>query len=542
MNRYHHGVLTSRPASHASGPTVTSADFIAKLLHLGEPATASRPALAARCGDRWTELTYAELDRCSAVLAGQLLRAGVTAGDRVVLLAEPSIDWVVAFFGILRAGGIVVPLDARVTPTEVGPLWQRVAPAAAICAPSLRAVLESGTAQRSVPVLVLPGVNVASGDDRPPPIDRSMGSPLVRVVRPATDPALVVFTAGTTAEPKGVTLSFANLAYVVGEAVAAHRPAADDVWLSVLPLSHMLEMSCGLLPALASGGCFSMVATLMPHELAAAIQHRGATRMVAVPLVLRMLQRHPGGHLSPLHTVYCGGAALDPELARSFNARGIAVYQGYGLTEMAPIVCMSTPGRTRAGSVGPPLPGTEVRILGASESGAAGEVLVRGPGLMLGYWGDEALTHSVVDAHGWFHTGDIGHLDSDGFLHLTGRARDLIVLESGKKVQPDEVEAALESSPLVREACVLGMPASRGYGQEVAAVVVVSDDVTVPSDEAARGAAIEAEVALMASTLSRYKRPVRVVVVPGPLPRTPKGSLRRAEVGRQLAETSKGGG
>ena len=288
-------------------------------------------------------------------------------------------------------------------------------------------------------------------------------------------------------------------------------------------------------------------------------------RMVVVPIVLRMLKRHiesatrkrdlTGAYLraagrlaaavpstrlrralyAPVHrrlggrlrAFYCGGAPLDPEIATFFDRLGIGVYPGYGLTEASPTVSMNSPGHSRAGSVGRPLPGTEVRIT------ADGEILVRGPGVMVGYWDDEAATREAVDADGWLHTGDLGRLDDDGYLFVTGRSKSLIVLDSGKKVQPEEVETALARSELFAEVCVLGWRGTSASGngragEQVCAVVVPAAGVPM-SEEAAVD-----EVRRLTAGLSGFKRPTVVRVHEGELPKTAKRSLRRAEVAKLL--------
>ena len=256
------------------------------------------------------------------------------------------------------------------------------------------------------------------------------------------------------------------------------------------------------------------------------LSDRSCVMLWLVPLVLRLLRRHLEGafdvDLGSLQAIYCGGAPLDPEIVTFFDRLGIGVYQGYGLTEAAPVVSMNSPAANRAASVGRSLPGTAVRIDGG------GEILVKGPGVMLGYWGDDAATRDAVDAGGWLHTGDLGRFDDDGYLFVTGRVKSLIVLDSGKKVQPEEVEVVLARGDRFVEVCVVGWrPAGGPYGGErVCAVVVPVEPMS--EDEATE------EVRRLSAPLSPFKRPTMVRVHEGPLPRTVKQSLRRAEVARYL--------
>ena len=266
----------------------------------------------------------------------------------------------------------------------------------------------------------------------------------------------------------------------------------------------------------------------MPHEIVAAMAERRVTRMMVVPLLLRLLRpalvRNPEA-VESLRSLFSGGAPLGVELSQSYAELEIPAYQGYGLTELSPAVSMNSARRNKLGSVGRPLTGTEIRI-------EAGEILVRSPGVMVGYWDDEPSTRKAIDPEGWFHTGDLGYLDSDGYLHVTGRGKNLVVLESGKKVSPEEVEAALAPSEMFAQVCVIGLPlTARRTSEEVCAVVVPTDDARANYPDAGKlMEAVEAEVGHRSRALSGYKRPTVVKVVEGPLPTTVKFSLRRADV------------
>ena len=509
---------------------MTSADVLDGWVHRGDPSVADRIAVG--------PTTFAELDGWATGIASALAAAGVEAGDRVALLSESGPGWAAAFLGILRRGAVAVPLDTKLTADELAELDRRSRLAAALVSP---AYVDRWRGR--APVL----------DPTDPP---AAGSIDMEASRPDGAAAVLVWTSGSTGEPKGVLLSYANLAYVVAEASAVQRAGADARWLSVLPPNHLLELCCGLLPALAAGSTTNVAHTIVPGELASMLREARATQMVVVPVVARMFKRHielaasrstylvvagrvAGVVRSPplrrllfapvhrrlggrLRSMYSGGAPLDPEIVTFFDRIGIGLYQGYGLTEAAPTVAMNSPGHNRAGSVGRPLPGTEVRI------GSDGEILVRGPGVMLGYWDDEAATREAVDADGWLHTGDLGRLDDDGYLFVTGRAKSLIVLDTGKKVQPEEVETALARGTMFSEVCVVGWRGAGGgrTGEQVCAVVVPAAPMT---DEAATE-----EVRRLTSGLAGYKRPTVVSVHGGELPKTAKRSLRRAEVVKLL--------
>ncbi len=524
--------LTPRPSPPAS-PASRSTDWIATLLHTGDPSRSGHVALATPQRAGWQELTYAGLDRRSATVAAWLMGRGVGPGQRVLLHADPSGSWVASFLGILRAGAVAVPLDPRLTANELAPIVARSAPVAAVVAGRLRPVIDGV----GLGPAVLDLDDVAAPED---PGRRDAGLPTggaaSSVVRAMDDAACVVWTSGTTGQPKGVTLTYANLAYAVAASVEVQHLDRDDRWLSVLPLNHLLELTCGVLGCLATGATLSFSPTLMPGEITELLAGRRITRMMVVPLLARLLrpelERRPPAHLRAL---FAGGAPLDPALVDAYAAFGVPLLQGYGLTETSPTVAMNSADHHRRGSVGRPLPGTEVRIDGPSGPGAGpgagpGEILVRSPAVMAGYWDDDALTREAVDPDGWLHTGDLGLLDGDGFLFVTGRAKDLIVLESGKKVQPEEVELVLQRSRHFADVCVVGLPiGGRSPAAEQVGAVVVPHH-PMPEEE------VQAEVARLTAGLSGYKRPRLVDVWDHALPLTAKRSVRRAEVARQAAE------
>ncbi len=527
---------------------MTSLAVLDRYLHAGDRAVADRVAVADHHGGGWAPMTYGELDRRSSAVAGWLAAQGVEPGDRVVLLAESGGDWAAAFLGILRRGAIAVPLDVKLGAGELAPLVARSEPSAALVSKAATGRW-ADAAVRAVPVLDT-GERAREAAGREADVDR-----------PLSEPAVVVWTSGTTGEPKGVTLSLANLAYVARQSGLIQGARPEGRWLSVLPPNHLLELCCGLLPALEAASTTFVAGTIVPHELASMITECRVDQMVVVPVVVRLLERRvesqarkadaTGAYLRatmavahrvpsrrlrrlaflPVHrrlggrfrTLYCGGAPLEADVVRFFERLGIEVFQGYGLTEAAPAVTMNCRRHNRPGSVGRALPGTEVRI------SPAGEILVRGPGIMIGYWNDPAATRAAVDDDGWLHTGDLGHLDPDGYLFVTGRAKSLIVLDSGKKVAPEEVEAELTRSELFAEVCVVGLRDGHRTGEQVCAVVV-------PAVPLSRDAA-EEEVSRVTAGLSGFKRPTAVRILDRELPKTPKQSHRRAEIARMLEET-----
>ncbi len=502
---------------------------ILSLLLLRSVLFQERVAMSVREGDTFRTTTYGQLEAEARRVSDHHLERGVGRGSRAAILGDSGPSWVIAFFACVRAGAVVVPLDPRLTEPEILAIVADAAPEALFVSQRLAALVPSLTA--SVPtlrhVLVLEG-DMATVHAEPQDAGERKGE----------ETALIVYTSGTTGEPKGVMVGLGALVFEVRTLMERSPMRPDDVFLSVLPLHHLLELTGGLLSVLYSGGEVCYARTLMPSEALDAMRQRGVTRLVAVPLFLRLLRneiaRADAAALPPLRSIICGGAPLDRDTEAFFEERGVAVFQGYGLTECSPVVAVNAGVDRRPGSVGRPLRGVTVRIDDPDGEGQ-GEVLTRGPNLMQGYFRRPDLTAAAIQ-DGWLHTGDLGRLDGDGFLYVTGRQKNLIVLGSGKKVQPEEVEAALARGTGWREVCVVGVCARTGLlagMEEVCAVVATSE---APGD----AGAIEEEVAQLAASLAPHKRPRRTLVYPGSLPRTAAQKLRRAHIAQWAAQVESG--
>lgn len=514
-------------------------------LDLRFAASADRPALRREDGMAGTELSYADVRARIAITAAALRAAGVANGVRVALLCENRPEWVIALLGALRAGATVVPLDTKLGVAELTTLVGHARP--------LLVVTSNAHGERAREAA--PGVRILSVDDAPP----AAPSGLVVERRASDDVALIIYTSGTTGEPKGVAITLGNLLHQVRAVDAAIGPQGRERFLSVLPLCHLYELICGLLVPLSRGAVISYPAneTLLPAELAQIMKSRRITSIVGVPLLYRALLRGIDVQLrraprtarlvvavagaiaaaiplpavrrllhapvlrafgGSLHQLYSGGAALDVDVARGFERMGLPIFQGYGLSETSPVIAMSSPGAYRVGSVGRPLPGVEVRI------STEGEIQTRGPHVMRGYVDRPDLTAAVLGEDGWLRTGDLGRLDADGYLYVTGRAKDVIVLGGGKKVYPDEVEQVLAQHAGFAEVCVLGVAARHG-NEEVCAVIVPASPGELDA---------EAEVARALAAIAAFKRPTRVVVRREPIPRTTTRKAKRAALAAWL--------
>jgi long-chain acyl-CoA synthetase len=445
---------------------------------------ATHPALLYKASLRTEVWTYHDLRENADRIAAWLQQRGVGRGDRVVLWASNSPWWVATFFGILRNGSIVVPLDARSSADFVERVMVQSEPAMAVAASSL-----SRGWQFDVPVFALEDL---------PQLIPERGPDELPAVRP-DDLAEIIFTSGTTGTPKGVMLSHGNILSNVEAAFFVFPSGQRFLPLSILPLSHLLEQTVGLMLPLRGGASIAYATALQPAAIQRDMAEYRVTTMVLVPRILslfmeaieRRAQRDGkeqifnlmrrvaaylprrarrilfrsviGGFGGRLDFLVAGGAPLEPELERKWELMGVAILQGYGSTETSPIITATSLDDRRPRSVGKPLPGTEVTIA------EDGEILVRGPQVMQGYWKNPEATAEAL-ADGVYHTGDLGELDGEGRLYLKGRKKNMIVLANGLNVFPEDVEEALRRVPGVIEAVVMAVPSS--YGPQIHAVLL----------------------------------------------------------------------
>jgi long-chain acyl-CoA synthetase len=542
-------------------------------------AAGSRIALELH-GDAAEAISYAQLWRQSLAGAGGLRAAGVRPGERVALLSESRPRWALALLSIWQADAVGVPLDPRLEEAELRAVLLDARPGLILASAG-----EMARAQRlaqGAQVLSIESGAAWFGDEHAsttPPVQSDHAATGVAARGQAdADTALVVYTSGTGGQAKGVMLSHANLAFQLQAGARLFRVDADTAAVSVLPLNHVFELTVGLLSVLHGGGRVRYCPSLLPADIAAAMQAQRVTAMAVVPLFLTLLQRgierqlRQGPRLrraafataralaralpwrplrrrlfASLHRRFggalqffiSGGAPLPMDVERFFTTLGIAVYQGYGLTEASPVVSTNRPGADRPGSVGQPLPGVEVRCVPAGDDPAVSELQVRGPNVMQGYYGLPQLTAATVDAEGWLRTGDLGRIDADGYVFVAGRNDNLLVLGSGKKVSAEEVEAHLAPDPDFKEVAVFGRTAITGPLRgtpEVCAVVVPAEALL--SGHAADGAALQARmvdaVRRRSAGLAAFKRPTRVVLHMDDLPRTTSRKVRRPQVAAWL--------
>ncbi len=501
-------------------------------------------------------VSYEELtDRITRVAHG-LRACGIGGGDRVALLGPNNPEWIVAYFAIVTAGAIAVPLDPQATADTTAAALAHAAP---------KAMITTRAHRDSLARLVDPTLRFwlvdAAGDESVAALGASgQRSELPSIA--AADLASLLFTSGTTGTPKAVPLTHANLAANVGELQAARLIGEDDRVLLPLPLHHTYPFTVGLLLPLATGATVIFPAGVSGPEILEACRSSRPTALLAVPRLctaiwdgVRMgveargalatrafaallgasiaVRRYAGLRVGrfvfravhvrlggALRLIGCGGAKLPGELAWDLEGLGFRVLTGYGLTETSPVLTFNSPRHCRLGSEGRPLTGVELRIADdASE--APGEILARGPSVFAGYWHDATKTAAAFAADGWFRTGDLGRIDADGFLHVVGRSKELIVLADGKKFFPELVEKEYASSTLLREIGVFER------GGMLAAVLVPDEDEVLARGALREAASIREELEDIASRLPPYQRITSYRVVRAALPRTQLGKLRR---------------
>jgi malonyl-CoA/methylmalonyl-CoA synthetase len=452
-----------------------------------------RPAFAdASTGE---SLTYGDLDTRSRAAAGRLAAAGMNAGDRIVISAGASLDLVVAFVAAQRLGLVVVPVNTAYTEREVAHIMGDAKPRGAIVDSP-----ERGQWMSAAGVVCDPRVDLPDGEE--PGLDRTGPDDL----------ALIAYTSGTTGAPKGAMLTSGNLLASAEALRLAWRWTPADRLILALPLFHIHGLGVGLTGTLVAGASAVLLAKFDVDavlDLAAADE---ATMFFGVPTMYARLVESPRvGELARLRLCVSGSAPLPAELHRVLGDRaGQAVLERYGMTETVMNVSQPFEGERRPGSVGFPLPGVELEL---AESG---EIMLRGPNVFAGYWERPEATAESFTADGWFHSGDLGEFDDDGYLRIVGRAKDLII-SGGYNVYPREVEDVLLAHPQVKDVAVAGLP-SPEWGETVCAWIIPDGDLD-PADLAS----------LAAAHLASYKCPREVRLVTA-LPRNALGKVLKSEL------------
>ncbi|MGW1550057.1 long-chain-fatty-acid--CoA ligase [Streptomyces sp. NPDC002346] len=486
--------------------------------HVVNGARAYPDRAALRLGD--DIVTYRTLDQRTARMAELLRERGVRPGDHVGLMLTDTPEFAFAYFGVLRVGGVVVPMNFLLKSREVayhlGDSGARLLFAWHDFADEAR----TGAQQAGAEAVIVD----AGGFDELPASGPSADDV---ADRHEDDTAVVLYTSGTTGEPKGAELTHGNLTRncdIVANDLLQLTP--DDVIFGGLPLFHAFGQTCALNAAVASGACVTLLPRFDAEKTLAMLAGHGVTVFAAVPTIFSRLLQQPDPDaydVSRLRLSLSGGAAMPVQVLRDFqDAFHCVVLEGYGLSETSPVTSFNTlQAGPRPGSVGTPIRGVEMRVVDDDGKdvprGEVGEIAIRGHNVMKGYWQRPEETAAAI-RDGWFHTGDLGRLDQDGFFWIVGRSKDMII-RGGNNVYPREIENVLYEHPAVAEAAVIGLP-DPDLGEEVGAAVVLRPGARATAEELR---------AYVKSRVAAYKYP-RKVWITDALPKGPTGKIIKREV------------
>jgi long-chain acyl-CoA synthetase len=475
-------------------------------------------------------LNYAFLEAGVQRAAGLLRAHGIGAGDRVGMQLPNVPYFPVVYFGALRLGAVVVPMNPLLKAREVGYHLSDSGAKVLIAWHGFAEAAQGGAEEAGAEcILATPGE-----------FEQTLGAaePVEEITeREDDDPAVIIYTSGTTGTPKGATLTHANLAAGAETARDLVDAGPDTVTLATLPLFHVFGMNSVMNVSVRARGSITLLPRFDPEKTLEMIERDRVTTFAGVPTMYSALLHHPGRErfdVSSLDLCVSGGSALPVEVLRGFDeAFGTKVLEGYGLSETTGMGSFNLPDRERKpGSIGVPIGGTEFRLLDDDgndvPAGEPGEIAMRGPFVMTGYWNrDDATRDTIRD--GWFHTGDMATVDDDGYFFIVDRKKELII-RGGYNVYPREIEEVLYEHPAVQEAAVIGVE-DEAMGEEVGAAVVLKKGEEVDADELKK---------FVKEQVANYKYPRRIWFE-DELPKGPTGKIlkREIEVPKEAAAASK---
>jgi long-chain acyl-CoA synthetase len=530
---------------------------IPELLERSVRLFGDRIALYAYTGEQFQGITYAELGGRVKLFARGLLDLGLKKDDKVGLISENRPEWGTAYLGILFANGVTVPLDPALKTPEIKHILRESHAKIVVASskylpdmeealseiPSLEKIISMDNEEREnvVPFQKMLGKGRESSSELSYPEQDDLAS--------------LIFTSGTTGSSKGVMLTHRNIVSDIWGIFQVLDIYPEDNFLSVLPLHHTFECTCGFLVPLAAGARIYYARSLKSKQLIEDIKDTKTTLMIGVPLLFekmlnslrkgikkkstlkqflfntnlgicgtakKILGLNPGkvlfkglrvkAGLSSMRLIVCGGAPLSPEIPEFFDLLGIKFLQGYGLTETSPVLTVNPFKKPKYASVGPAIPGAELKIIDPDENGI-GEIAAQGEMIMKGYYNNKEATGEAIK-DGWFLTGDSGWIDKDGYVYVTGRKKDMIVTRAGKNIYPEELEYQLNKSPFILESLVLGRRVGKGKGEEPYAIIVpdyeyfdyVAEKEKTEFDEKKIEQTIKDEIGKSCSNVADYKR------------------------------------
>ncbi|MBQ8571790.1 MAG: AMP-binding protein [Kiritimatiellae bacterium] len=521
----------------------------------------------------WHSWTFNEVYKRTRIVSEVAHKLGAKHGTTVALMMENRPEWIITYLGLSSIGCCVVPIDARLQEGEVSYILRDAQVHAVFASgriwPTLNAVMDTLPELRHI--VLLDGVvskDMKDGRVRIHDFTQINDECQEKAMQPdaffdrsvpvETDVTSIIYTSGTTGRPKGAMLTHGNFTAQLDEgALKYFKVYEDDNFLLVLPLHHAFAFSANLLVPLRCRCEISIVENL--RTVAENMKEVSPTILLAVPLlaekmlnaVMTKLNKNKiavfmlkcglgkiignkvrkglGGRL---RLIICGGAASDKEMLKNYRKLGISSFEGYGLTETAPICALNPENSVKLGTVGKALPNCEIRIYNPNEEGV-GEIQVKGPVVMKGYFRNEAATAACMDGE-WFMTGDLGHKDSEGYVTITGRKKCMIVNREGKNIYPEEVEQAINNSPWILESLVVGYTEEGDSAERVGAIIVPNldyfaahrDGFQARSDEEIIAKCRE-EVQKMVGELSTYKRPRKLAFRMEPFEKTTTLKIKR---------------
>jgi len=485
--------------------------------NLVDTAAAHPQAPAVKLDD--VVFTYEMLDQASARVAAMLKSKGIGVGDRVGIMLPNVPYFPVAYYGVLRLGAAVVPMNVLLKERETG-FYLKDSGAKAIFAwHDFLDAASHGAAETGAEV-----INVLPGE-----IEKEIFAfePDNEVVdRAEDDLAVILYTSGTTGTPKGAELTHGNLCSNVATVLEMFSISTDDVVLGALPLFHSFGQTCSMNAGIKGGACLTLLPRFEPAKALEIFARDKVTIFMGVPTMYSALLHDPHAaeaDVSSLRMCVSGGASLPGELMRAFEEQfGCPILEGYGLSETSPVASFNQPGHERkVGSIGTPVPSVEMKIVGEDgeelPQGEPGEIAIKGPNVMKGYWNRPDATAEVMRGD-WFLSGDVGKKDEDGYYFIVDRIKDLII-RGGYNVYPREIEEVLYEHPAIREAAVVGLPHDE-LGEEVGAAVSLKEGADASADEIR---------AFVKEQVAAYKYPRSLWIVDD-LPKGPTGKILKREI------------
>lgn len=470
--------------------------------------------------------TYAQLAERSTRLSNVLHEWGVTKGSRVAYLGENHPSFLECFFAATQLGAIMVPLNTRLAPAELGYLLQDSGAKVLLVSAALHETALSACEHTAVEHVVRVGAEldalIAEGD--PTYIDHDVQY---------RDPAVIMYTSGTTGHPKGAVLTHQNYIWNSYNVLVDYDLVSTDISLMISPLFHAAALGMGALPALLKGATIVLESGFEPGNVLELIEKHRATTISGVPTTYQMLCEHPNwatADISSLRMLTCGGSPVPMRVLEAYESRGLAFTGGYGMTETSPGATSLQPSQSRPkqGSAGLPHFFTDVRIADVQGNrlpvGEVGEIQISGPNVIAEYWNLPEATSDAFAEGVWFKSGDMGYLDADGFLFVTDRLKDMII-SGGENIYPAEIEQHIMELDEVSAAAVIGIPDEK-WGERPLALITLRAGATVQPEDVREH---------LLTKLARYKVPKNYLIIEE-MPRTASGKIRKTDLRQRYGE------